>query len=163
MAPYKYSNLNTETNEIRLLMLLPGAFGDPLQAQITHAALSVPAERKSKRISIEELQKFLPPSWVARETVEGRYLFEVQGTDKSSWMHPDPDFDYSLYEGFANEPDLEFEPKYEALSHVWGASTDNQETLFLESSASATGKVHDMHHSASIKFGIRTPISEAAG
>jgi hypothetical protein len=57
-------------------------------------------------------------SWIARETVEGRYLFKVQGTDKSSWMHPDPDFDHSLYEGYANEPDPEFEPKYEALSYV---------------------------------------------
>ncbi len=42
-------------------------------------------------------------------------------------LHPIPNFDHSLY---LNDPDLDYEPKFEALSYVWG-SEDSEEKLII--------------------------------
>src|SRR5438034_9709960 len=44
LGPYQYTNLLTEKDEIRLLILHPGSFDDPVQGDVRTVALSDPLQ-----------------------------------------------------------------------------------------------------------------------
>ncbi|KAI2607991.1 HET-domain-containing protein [Hypoxylon sp. NC1633] len=120
MKLYKYTPLDSSTDDIRLVTILPGKFKDPIRIEITHAPLVPPVNNgKTERCSLEEIQKTLPEDWEAHKTLEGRVFFNYQGA-YSSWSHPDPDVPREAYDPInqANEqPQLD----YEALSYTWGS------------------------------------------
>jgi hypothetical protein len=123
MQPYSYSKLDEASQEIRLVTLLPGKSEDQISLLINHATLLPPTDPPQRRISLEELQKTLPPKWEVLQTVEGRYLFSLEGQkdeaghDITSWTHPDPNVDRTLYE-WAETELSDFHPQYEALSYT---------------------------------------------
>lgn len=112
MAPYKYSELNAKHDEIRILKLLPGEFSDPLQGQILHVSLRIQEKKPSKLMPIDELQKTLPPDWEVAQTIEGRYVFGNWDVDVTLWTHPDPSFDPPCYEGYDDDVETLYEPKF---------------------------------------------------
>ncbi|KAK8061147.1 hypothetical protein PG997_015368 [Apiospora hydei] len=75
-----------------------------------------------------DVQRSLPKDWVATVTLEGRFLFEHEPSERTSWTHPDP----NSYQQHLHEPvELplpDFEPRYEALSYLWG-SPENPRTV----------------------------------
>jgi hypothetical protein len=121
MAPYEYSKLDVQNDEIRILKLLPSEFDDPLQGLIQHVSLRIPEEKVDARIPMEELEKTMPDEWGVMQTIEGRYIFYHED-GHTSWKHPGPNFDHSCYQGYDNDANASYEPKYEALSYVWSES-----------------------------------------
>jgi hypothetical protein len=111
------------SQEIRLVTLLPGKSDEQISILISHATLQPPTDHPQRRTSLEELQKTLPPKWEVLETVEGRYLFSLEGQkdeaghDITSWTHPDPKVDRTLYERTETEPSNHC-PQFEALSYT---------------------------------------------
>jgi hypothetical protein len=150
MAPYQYAKLDIEADEIRLLTLLPGESVDALEVSISHVSLPVPEDSNDTRMPIKELQKTLPPGWSVHETLDGRYIFEEERTTETiwhttytTWIHPDPHFLLDAYYGYASDRRPNYEPKFEALSYVWG-SIDNTETLFVRNpplTSSSAGEI----------------------
>ncbi|KAF2811268.1 uncharacterized protein BDZ99DRAFT_415778 [Mytilinidion resinicola] len=139
--PYPYVRLVPETEEIRLIKLLPGEGKDPLRFELFHVPLRIPEERPKDRMSLNELRSTLPSRWDVKETVEGNYIFyDEVSSGSTSWIHPDPKLDSSRY---ANPPELpspDFQPRYEALSYTWD-SKDNPEDAYVHySSASSPSK-----------------------
>jgi hypothetical protein len=128
---YVYKDLHINSQEIRLVTLLPGSFDDPIRIFISHQPLIIPPEQLDKRLTLEELRKTLPSGWKAFESTEGRYFFENQVTDDTTLIHPDPDFNAALYEDYANDRDPSFTPQYEALSYTWGSSNELDTTLVV--------------------------------
>jgi len=100
------------------MTLLPGEFHDDIQIQIQHIPLAtVLKEHQGQRISLEELSKTLPTGWSVYETMGGRYIFEKEDTEDSSWTHPDPGYPQVLY----SDPTSSIcNVEFEALSYVWG-------------------------------------------
>ena len=58
-----------------------------------------PHKRHLERLPIERLQQTRPPDWIARESLEGRFIFERKESDSedTSWWHLEPNFDPALY------------------------------------------------------------------
>jgi hypothetical protein len=76
MQQYQYEPLNTDLDEIRLIELMPGSFGDKICLRIYNAPLVPPIiKRRDERIPIQELQETLPDDWIVRETLDDRYMF----------------------------------------------------------------------------------------
>jgi hypothetical protein len=76
MQQYQYEPLNTDLDEIRLIELMPGGFGDDIRLRIYNAPLVPPIiKRQDGRIPLQELQETLPDDWIVRETLDGRYMF----------------------------------------------------------------------------------------
>ncbi|KAJ8131818.1 hypothetical protein O1611_g1808 [Lasiodiplodia mahajangana] len=117
---YEYSPLTDETS-IRLVTILPGKLGDPLQTTIEHKSLVPPDEVESTRLSIEEIRRTLPQGWAARETIEGRIIFKDRETRSTTWIHPVPDIDRALYDPIPDGKANLSVPVYEALSYAWGS------------------------------------------
>ncbi|KAK2763903.1 hypothetical protein FQN54_009522 [Arachnomyces sp. PD_36] len=133
MANFKYTQLNTKAQEIRLVTLKAGHPGDDIFLGISHTPLIPPKPTASKRLSLSELEKTLPQGWFVTQTLTGRYLF-ICDTDLSvptSWDHPDPTVDRSLY----SEELPEFSPIYEALSYTWG-DMNNPVTVYVQDGSS---------------------------
>ena len=130
MEQYRYTKLDTDTNEVRLLELLPGEFDDDLRMTLTHHPLVIydKAEPRTKILK-NELQRTLPSGWTVWETIEDRFLFGLdRGPDEDyyfSWTHPVTEIDRNVYDPpYDHAP--AFEPTYEALSYVWGSQHDQQ-------------------------------------
>lgn len=124
MSPYTYSPLDTAQAELRLIRLLPGNVDDNISLNIFHVPLPFPQQAIDTRMRLQELQRTLPHNCLAKETLDGRYLFMTLGTAgvPNTWDHPDPNFDRSLYE--KREQSSDYKPKYEALSYTWGITED---------------------------------------
>jgi hypothetical protein len=136
MLPYKYSKLNVELQEIRLLTLLPSEFGDAIRFTLWHISLLVPDQHLLQRMPLEELRETLPPSWEVYETLERRFLFNHVASEYcTQWTHPDPNFDRARYDPPLEDLYPSFQIIYEALSYTWG-STENPETAYVETSPS---------------------------
>jgi hypothetical protein len=123
LPAYQYQPLSHNAHEIRLVELTNGSFDDDLEIHIVKAFVNPAITIKHRpRLSIEELQKTIPPDQdlTVRINLEGRYVFCSQGYrgTASTFKHPNPTFDHSLYE----KDDLEanFQPVYDALSYTWG-------------------------------------------
>jgi hypothetical protein len=123
MEAYRYFKLDEASQETRLVTLLPGKSDEQISILINHATLLPPTDHPQRRISLSELQKALPLKWEVLQTVEGRYLFSLEGQkdeagqDITSWTHPDPKVDRTLYE-WAETELSDFHPQYEALSYT---------------------------------------------
>ena len=134
MASYTYDNLDETTEEIRLITLLPSAdFDGPIRFVISHVPFAISEPKRHRRVNlpIDDISKTLPGGWDVRETLEGRLIYSYwDGVSefRTSWSHPSPEF---LPPHFVHPPDINFEPKYEALSYTWGSST-NPETASVE-------------------------------
>ena len=139
MPSYQYKELRRDTQEFRLINLLPGEFGDQLCFNIFHKPLTTPlkALTKPKRWPLDELQKTLCEGWSIHETLDSRYLFVRWDTDGmiSSWSHPEADFDRGRYE-LQEDPEPVSGPEYEALSYTWGAVKDSFTAHIVDSHAS---------------------------
>lgn len=140
MVRYRYLPLDEKKNEIRLVVILPGRFQDPVRVSILHESLNIPDESATENISIEELRKALPPDWEAFETLEGRTIYghvTQDGVYHTTWDHPIPEFKTS---GVRYRDSITSKLKYEALSYVWGSSED-QVTVEVVQSASPDMKI----------------------
>jgi hypothetical protein len=131
MPPYQYSKLSQEAQDIRIVALLPGQFEDDIRFTLLRTPLIPREDHPRQRISLADLKKTVPPGWTIYENLEGRFIFENDETESTSWTHPIPSFDRSLYDPPADDSQPEFEPRYEALSYTWG-SPENTETVFVE-------------------------------
>lgn len=139
MAPYTYTKLKIEDEEIRLVRLMPKAFAESLALEIFHVPLITPRSEQNipdKRLSIADLQKTLPHPWTVQETLHGRYLFMMRGKtgQPNSWDHPDPSIDRSLYDLDDSITSPDFLPRYEALSYTWGSSVAQVKAYIVNAS-----------------------------
>lgn len=127
---YQYTPLQDASRDIRLVELLPGNHEDVIKIAIHHVSL-METDKTLKgdlRSSLEELQATLPPNWEVFRNLQGRIIFANKDDDsETSWTHPSPHFDMSNYELAPKENT--FEPKYEAISYVWGS---DQRSRFVE-------------------------------
>ncbi|KAF2671445.1 hypothetical protein BT63DRAFT_217171 [Microthyrium microscopicum] len=132
LPEYPYQPLDTSRDEIRLITLHPGKYGNPILISIHHAPL-VPIPEPPGRMTIEELRETMPYGWEAHETFDGRYFFTNKDIKSSyndgsairhaHWNHPDPGFDRSKYRNLGPDRSLT-KVQFEALSYVWGPKDD---------------------------------------
>ncbi|KAK7936657.1 uncharacterized protein PG986_015095 [Apiospora aurea] len=54
----------------------------------------------SRQRTLLDVQRSLPKDWVATVTLEGRFLFEHEPSERTSWTHPDP----NSYQQHLHEP-----------------------------------------------------------
>jgi hypothetical protein len=164
MAYYPYLPLDGVHQETRLLTLQPDAIiTSPLIGTISHVALKAPSEINTTRLTLPELRKTLPSGWSVGETLEGRFLFWIAETEQSFWTHPCPSFDWALYEGYTEELPIEFAPRFEALSYVWGDSTQDPDTLELRREAGQAGTEILITHNLGMALRhLRHPTEEGA-
>lgn len=140
---FVYTPLHDPKNEIRLITLLPGLIGDSIKVVLWHTKLVQPAiEADNGRATMEEVRAALSPDWIAVENSEGRFLFVNETIEKTSWSHPNPDFDQSKIKQRAQLPPPGFSPNFEALSYVWGAP-DNPASIEVAYSASGAPSAND--------------------
>lgn len=140
MVGYRYLPLDENKNEIRLVVILPGRFQDPVRISILHESLEISDDSATEDIPIEEIRKTLPPDWEAFETLEGRTIYGHETKDgvyHTTWDHPIPEFKTS---GVRYRDSITSKLKYEALSYVWGSSED-QATVEIVQSASPDMKI----------------------
>ena len=130
---YKHKPLSGD--DIRIITLFAGEFGEDICLSLTHEAL-VPAEPnpQPKRLSKGDLQKTLPDDWKVFESPEGRYLFVRFPEENVQYEHPDADVDPELYAP-PEDPDPDSGLEYEALSYVWGSLHDT-DTVYIRSNLS---------------------------
>jgi len=150
--PYSYTKLTDPSRELRLVTLHPASsIEDPIFVSISHVAFD-PLGQSSRsdsdpssppvRLPIRSVRESLPQGWLASETSEGRRLFWKNPHD-TSYVHPDELYRSSLYQDADDwTPPIEpYEPKYEALSYVWGpVASGSDETIFVEASVFGVGK-----------------------
>ena len=140
MATYHYFLLADPKKDIRLIELLPGDRADDIVVSIRHASLTPPPPlRKSKRPSLKELEKTLPPGWLVGENLEGRRLCirpVALHNWHTTWKHPDAMFGSELQEEETGDASSECSLDYDALSYVWG-SPDNPVTVFVRPTETA--------------------------
>ncbi|GES59488.1 HET-domain-containing protein [Aspergillus terreus] len=135
METYCYSKLSKD--EIRLVDLHPASFSDRIKISISHIPLPPSTHNTTRSVSLNELEKTLPPKWSIFETTDRQILFYFEDTDdnwKSCWEHPDPTVDLRPYQIPTREPKLFH---YEALSYTWGED-HGSETAYVVSSAHDT-------------------------
>ncbi|KAL7627071.1 hypothetical protein AAE478_003847 [Parahypoxylon ruwenzoriense] len=134
MSIYQYSALANPNVDIRLVKLLPGRFHDDLRIALYHVPLIRPPAPSRVRLGqamLKELQQTLPAGWAAWENLEGKYFFEDDGGEITTWIHPDPNVPRSSYEAPPAEPVAGALPEYEALSYTWG-TMDNPQIVRLQ-------------------------------
>lgn len=141
VCSYRYAELANK-DDIRLIKLLPGKANDRLRMRIIHRTLSnvVQPPETSRGITLKQLRKTLPLNWWVYETLENRIFFyyeEDGGANwKTSWRHPDPKFDHSLYLPRDRQLSTSETLMFEALSYVWGPNT-SREAALIENPGSA--------------------------
>ena len=86
------------------------------------------------RLTATELQSTLPLGWTSTGTNQYhyRFLFEDETTDSTTWTHPNPMADPSLWQPFPESPPLGYQPAYEALSYVWGPKSHTDVIYIVE-------------------------------
>jgi hypothetical protein len=123
LPKYRYTPLDINTREIRLLELHPGSFDDPVSISIITTPFAVPEPAPPDDGRLERMQGSLPPGWNAFESLEGRIFFREQATQSTTWDHPDPQYDRRNYE-YGDSSIKTLQLKYEALSYTWGSDND---------------------------------------
>ncbi|KAM0417359.1 hypothetical protein ACHAPT_012675 [Fusarium lateritium] len=128
--------------DIRLVELLPGAFGDDIKLRIFHVALPQQKRPSRQETSFNELERTLPPNWYVFRAGEGRYLYVLYNESdeypiSTSWTHPDPKFQDSNRDA-PSQDDNEGSLRFEALSYVWGFMENAEEALVEQPSGFAT-------------------------
>ena len=122
MQKYLYRPLDKERQEIRLISLVGGQFDDTLRISIHHYAFPSISHDNEKILVAGELQPNLPFPWEARETIDGRVIFQNRHTNQTSWTHPISNAEVSAAQRPADRP------QYDALSYTWG-NEENAETI----------------------------------
>ncbi|KAI9641390.1 hypothetical protein NHQ30_010192 [Ciborinia camelliae] len=118
----KYVELDGDSQEIRLLNLLPGQGEENIRISLWHTPLIMPKPIRQQRMPFKDILKSLPPGWTAAETQQDEYriLFEEEETGNTSWTHPDPTCDRESWQPLSELPPPDFKPTFEALSYTWG-------------------------------------------
>lgn len=141
MAPYRYSPLRAERNEIRLIHLLPGNHEDPLKIRMVHSTIPVaPSCLPMTSISsteIEALSNAVRFPWSVEETEDGELFFfhvvtgqmQVISQPVQVLQNPTPPTE----DAGVNQL------QYEALSYTWGAG-EITECAQVESNDQGTGR-----------------------
>jgi hypothetical protein len=127
MAKFSYSPLSLE--EIRVLDVHPGSFGDPIYVSLSHFALVLPPQQHSARLSLVELRKTLPPGWTAWENVEGRIYFENENNDSTCWQHPDANHIQDLVVGAEEVDHTNFPTEVRSAFLHLGIARENRHRL----------------------------------
>lgn len=159
---FNYLPLNDAASDVRLVSIIPGTQDDPIRLILWHTPLLEPARSpvpQEDQISESDVQDALPPNWVAVKTPEGRWLFEHEPTEFSSWNHPNPTFDSARLELAAGLPHGELYPHYEALSYVWG-SNDTPYVAYIQTTSLPDGTtVFDESKWRSLKIGTNLGVA----
>jgi hypothetical protein len=124
MIKYRYRPLEKDQDEIRLVLLLPGNFEDPIRISIHHACFIPSSNARRKQNGPDKLQSIVPHPWSAEETSDGDTLFLNKNTNETSWTHPSKNLPLPVVQ----KPD--FQPHYEALSYTWG-TMENPEMAYI--------------------------------
>ncbi|KAI9780886.1 MAG: hypothetical protein M1839_006513 [Geoglossum umbratile] len=128
----KYAELDADLQQIRLLDLHPGNEQDEIRFTLKHVPLVAPSRVERKRLTTSDLQNTLPPGWVTEETSQYHYRFIFEdANENTTWVHPAPDCDPSLWQELEELPPSGFQPAFEALSYTWGSEQD-PETAFVD-------------------------------
>ncbi|KFA53741.1 hypothetical protein S40293_01691 [Stachybotrys chartarum IBT 40293] len=125
--------------EIRLVTICPAEPHDQLHVRISHLHLPqwVHTDPAPRPLSLGQLRETLPPGWWVYETTEDRIYFyyeEAGGSNwKTSWRHPVPGFDESLY-ARPSLPIRDVPPcaQFEALSYTWGNAGRHQDAVVYD-------------------------------
>ncbi|CZR58567.1 uncharacterized protein PAC_08459 [Phialocephala subalpina] len=136
--PFKYSQLDSAKQEIRLINLLPSSnFDDPVRLIISHSPFFVQEKEPKSRHNLRELRKAFEhgrrgDGMVMHETIEGRILI---GYWEKGWKGRWSTWETgcgpkATTEDFELQDGMGFEPKFEALSYTWGSNAD-RDTLFV--------------------------------
>ncbi|KAI0007217.1 heterokaryon incompatibility protein-domain-containing protein [Xylariaceae sp. FL0662B] len=152
--PFKYTPLDVEKQEIRLIKLLPGEFNHDLLIHISHQSLNelgLATDNPPRRLSTKELQQTLPDDWTVRETIEGRYLFVFKTTKATSWEHPSQSFPKSAY--FA-QPEYARIPEYEALSYAWGRVPSKEPVYVIPEGQESSEQARTLRQSIVIRSNL---------
>jgi hypothetical protein len=125
---FQYVTLKQPEVDIRLISILPGALPAPLKLLIWHTPLVTPlcAALPAQAQDLTQVQRSLPSGWIVAGTPEGNLLYEHEPTCQTSWTHSNPEWNNQhLYEP-RTLPPADFEPRFEALSYLWGSQADRQ-------------------------------------
>jgi hypothetical protein len=157
MRRYKYTPLDLDTGEIRLIQLHSGAFGDPIRISIVTERLVIPETRPPRKDSSEEIQDGLPIGWIAYETLEGRLLFWNEREYRTTWDHPDPNCDLVTYHAHSARPDVA-QPTYEALSYTWGSEDDQSNIAVVPLLQDRIGIADEDPRYISVRYNLSTAL-----
>ncbi|KAK1967601.1 HET-domain-containing protein, partial [Colletotrichum sublineola] len=152
---YQYRGLDRNSKEIRVVELLPGTFDETIRIKFHHIALA-PRRQSAVRLppTRDEIQRTLPPDWIVRVCLDGRFIFErlreygPEEPYETSWLHPVTGVD----------PNVSFDDnklEYEGLSYVWAPSGGEEDADVLEPTAPSSSS------SSSMSLSIRPNLAAA--
>lgn len=147
MASYRYRPLQAAIQEIRFVHLLPGLFQDSIKIRIVHSPFPLHPAPKSNYHNphVNNLKASVPRPWSVEETERGNLILFNVATGET---HP---IDVPLDD--ASEESQEYQPRYEALSYVWGTGNIS-ELAQVESE-------HPQSHQAPTTIGVRPNLASA--
>jgi hypothetical protein len=142
MTPYVYQPLNKAADEIRMIKLFPSRFDDEIRFEILYTALGRAPLPTPNLKNLEEIQKTLPAGWNVFETLGGRYLFEDEPADHTTWTQPDIGLNDSPTKS-ANTCD-QVDQGYEALSYAWGEEGTPNCDAYIKSLEDSNSSARDV-------------------
>lgn len=145
MASYRYEPLRSESQEIRLVHLLPGKFEDDIKVQILHSPFPVPVTPppNAKSFQVDSVRTLCSWPWEVEETESGEFLiFNIVTGEAIPFLDVQPSLEESS----------EYQPRYEALSYTWG-----------DADVSEFGQVKDNHGTGEpyATLGLRPNLASA--
>ena len=136
MATYRYTPLDPDSKDIRLVQLHPGVFDDSIQISIITKPFLIP---DAKPVPVDRLAHFQRSVdaydryvYMVFENLEGRVGFWNVNEGTTTWEHPDPTYSDARYDSGETASGVA-EPAFEALSYTWGSDEDLAEVEILES------------------------------
>lgn len=96
---YVHVPLQDSEQEIRLIEVLPGNFGDDLHLKLHYAPLvGPPAQNQGTRLELAEIESTLPLGWKALKDLEDRLIFQSEDGSHITRTHPNPSVAWSLHD-----------------------------------------------------------------
>lgn len=126
LDPYVYRPLCLSKKEIRLVTVLSGEHGSPIQIILHHVSLNPPPPQTLPAVmSLKDVRATLTRGWEAHQSIRGRILFYGPGgpggTEVATWVHPNSHISQTAYDITMHPPpSREGVPDFEALSYAWG-------------------------------------------
>ncbi|CAM1507511.1 Fc.00g071520.m01.CDS01 [Cosmosporella sp. VM-42] len=113
-VPYQYEPLRNVPQDIRLVHLLPGRFDDPIRISIVHSPFPpMPTSRpKTNEFQTDSLRSLVTRPWTVEETDDGELVIFNIATGETVPI--------TTTQSPLELPQSEYQPRYEALSYVWG-------------------------------------------
>ena len=164
---YTYESLSPNSNEIRLVEILPhaGDFHSPTCLRIHKVSLPEISHAPTPRTSITKLEilKSLPADRNLRVCLDGSFLFE-RNRDygpaepyETSWKHPTTGEDPNVGRSGLSRRS-KFEPAYEGLSYVWAPAGDEEVAVVVAITTSESlGKILVRRNLAAALRHLRRP------